>query len=255
MTVPLPKSFLTHPVAHRGYHDRARGVPENSLAAARAAVAGGYAIECDLQLSKDGQAMVFHDYGLERLTGAPGALALRSAAELGGLTLLGGDEGVPTLAALLAEVAGRVPLLVEIKDQDGGLGPRVGPLEEAAAAALEGYGGPVAMMSFNPHSMALMARLRPDLPRGLTTCDYRAEDWPSVPEDRRAALTEIEDYERVGASFVSHVHTDLTRPRIAALKAAGAAILCWTVRSPEAEAAARQVADNVTFEGYAAQAS
>lgn len=250
----LDPAFLARPIAHRGYHDRAAGRVENSRAGFAAAIAAGYGIECDLQLSADGVPMVFHDYDLKRLTGEAGPVRQRGAGELGRQELTGsGGEGIPTLAEMLALVDGRAPLLIEIKDQDGALGPDVGALEAAAAEVLAGYGGPVALMSFNPHSMAAMARLAPDIPRGLTTCDYRAEHWPTIPEPRRAELRPIlPDFERVGASFVSHVHNALDTPPVAALKARGVPVLCWTIRSPEEEVAARKIADNVTFEGYAA---
>ena len=145
-----------------------------------------------------------------------------------------------------------MPLLIEIKDQDGALGPDVGPLEEAVARAIAGYDGPVAVMSFNPHSVAAMARLAPDVPRGLTTCGLRPKGLAAPAAGGRDRLREIPDYDRDGASFISHEAADLDRPRVAELKDAGAAILCWTIRSPEAEAAARRIADNITFEGYAA---
>ena len=252
MTPPLPEPFLSRPLAHRALHDVTQGCPENSRAAMRAAIAAGYGIEMDLQLSADGQAMVFHDYDLERLTGVKGALRQCSAAELGKIALLHGDgETVPTLAEVLALVAGQAPLLIELKDQDGGMGPDIGPLEAATAAALEGYDGPVAVMSFNPHSVAEMARLAPGVPRGLTTSDYDPADWPlsAATCDR---LREIPDFDRVGAGFISHDAGDLNRPRVMALRAEGVPVLCWTIRSPNAEAEARRNADNITFEGYLA---
>lgn len=248
----LPDAFLHAPVAHRALHDIADGRPENSRAAIRAAMAAGYGIEIDLQLSADGQAMVFHDYGLERLTGASGPIRQHSGAELAAIPLLHGDgEGIPTLTEVLALVAGQVPLLIEIKDQDGALGPDVGPLEAATAKALQGYQGDVALMSFNPHSMAEMAQLCPDLPRGLVTDAFDPKVWP-VPEPTCARLRDIPDFDRVGACFISHNVKDLSAARVAELKAGGTPILCWTVRSPEVEAEARRVADNVTFEGYTA---
>jgi glycerophosphoryl diester phosphodiesterase len=108
-------------------------------------------------------------------------------------------------------------------------------------------------MSFNPHAVAQMARLAPHLPRGLTTSAYDPEDWSPLPEATCTHLRGIPDYDRTGASFVSHEAADLARPRLAELKAQGAAILCWTIRSPEAEDRARQVAQNITFEDYAAR--
>ncbi|MEC7763441.1 MAG: glycerophosphodiester phosphodiesterase family protein [Pseudomonadota bacterium] len=248
----LPAAFLGAPLAHRAYHDKASGRPENSRAAVRAAVAAGYGIECDVQLSRDGVAMVFHDYDLARLTGDKGPVAQRSAQDLGAITLIGGDEGIPTLAEVLDIVAGQVPLLIEIKDQDGAMGANIGPLEAAVADALEGYTGPVAVMSFNPHSVARMAELAPDTPRGLTTCGYSAEDWPLLNATTRTLLARIPDFDRVGASFISHDARDLTAPVVAELKAKSVPVLCWTIRSPAAETQAREIADNVTFEGYPA---
>ena len=246
----LPQAFLARPIAHRALHGPGR--PENSLAAVRTAVAGGYGIEIDLQLSADGVPMVFHDDALARLTGVEGPLAARTAQELGAMTLLGGDEGVPTLAEVLAEVAGRAPLLIEVKDQDGMLGDRVGTLEAATALALRGYAGPVAAMSFNPHSVIAMAALAPEVPRGIVTSAYDPADWAPLPAEACDRLRGIPDYDAAGACFVSHEAADLSRPRVAELKAMGARILCWTIRSPQAERAARAVAHNVTFEGYLA---
>lgn len=177
MRAPLPEAFLRLPIAHRALHDRAAGRPENSPGAIRAAIEAGYGIEIDLQLSADGVPMVFHDETLDRLTAETGPLAARTAAELRAIPLRDAADTIPTLAEVLELVAGRVPLLIEIKDQDGALGPAVGALEAATAAALEGYGGPAAVMSFNPQSMAEMARLRPDLPRGLVTSSYDPTDW------------------------------------------------------------------------------
>ncbi len=250
----LHPAFLSRPVAHRALHDRAQGRPENSRAAVRAAVDHGYGIEIDLQLSADGVPMVFHDHHLMRLTGEAGAVAERTAEELGRLALKGGDEGVPRLAEVLALVAGRAPLLIEVKDQSHALGPVEGVLEEATVAALRGYDGPVALMSFNPHSVMALRDAAPDLPRGLTTCDFdpTEPDWSPAGEARLSHLRDIADFDAAGACFVSHHWKDLARPRLAELKAASVPVLCWTIRTPEQEAEARRIADNVTFEGYLA---
>ncbi len=247
----LPRAFYDKPLAHRALHDVSDGRPENSRAAIRAAIAAGYGVEIDVQLSVDGAAMVFHDYALDRLTSATGPVRLRAARDLAGILLRGGDEGVPTLTEVLELVAGQVPLLVEIKDQDGGMGPDIGPLEEATAAALKGYEGDLAVMSFNPHAVARMAELLPEVPRGLVTSAYRYEDWP-LPKATCDHLREIPDFDRVAASFISHEVGDLDRPRVAEIKAQGAMICCWTIRSAAQEAEARRLADNITFEGYTA---
>ena len=248
----LPAAFLRTPLAHRAWHDVAAGRPENSVEAVRAAVDAGYGIEIDIQPSADGVPMVFHDHDLARLTGRPGRVAEMPAAALSRLPLLGGREAIPTLARVLDEVAGRVPLLIEIKDQSGSSGPEVGALERAVARVLQGYAGPVAVMSFNPHSVAAFHAAAPDIAVGLTTAAYRPADYPELLGAVCDHLRDIRDFDRVGASFISHEAADLARPRVAELKARGAKVLCWTIRSPEAEAQARRVADNITFEGYAA---
>lgn len=246
----LPQGFLTRPIAHRALHGP--GAPENSRAAIRAAIAGGYGIEIDIQPAQDGTPMVFHDYDLGRLTGQNGAIMQRSTAELGALRLMGSDESIPTLAEVLALVAGQVPLLIEIKDQDGALGPNLGTLEAAVAAQIAGYDGPVALMSFNPHSVMALSRLAPARPTGLVTCDYRPEHWPTVPAATRDRLRDIPDFAASGACFISHAHQELASPAVAALRARQVPVLCWTIRSPAEERAARQLADNITFEGYGA---
>lgn len=248
----LPAAFLDRPITHRGLHDRSQGRTENSIASFEAAITHGYGIELDLQLSKDGRAMAFHDYDLGRLTEESGPVAQRMANDLRQIALKDDGGTIPTFAEVLSLVAGRVPLLVELKDQDGAMGPSIGALEEAVAGDLATYSGAVALMSFNPHSVAALARLVPDIPRGLVTSAYTAEDWPTVPRAVRDILREIPDFDRVGATFISHEAADLGRDRVAELKRGGAAILCWTIRSEEQEARARQIADNVTFEGYLA---
>ncbi|MFC3629026.1 glycerophosphodiester phosphodiesterase family protein [Paracoccus angustae] len=244
----LPQAFLTAPIAHRGLHGP--GVPENSLAAARAAIDAGYGIELDIQPARDGRPMVFHDYDLARLTGVQGVVTDLDPDALAVQRLLGTDQTVPTLRQFLDLVAGRVPLLIEIKDQDMSLGPDIGLLHKAVADALQGYGGPVAVMSFNPHVVAGFHALAPDVPVGLTTCGYDERDWPGIPEKTRSHLAGINDFDESGACFVSHDKRDLDNPRLDALKAQGVPILCWTIRSAEEEALARRVADNITFEGY-----
>ena len=209
----LPEAFLRVPIAHRALHDVSDGRPENSRAAIRAAIDHGYGIEVDLQLSRDGQAIVFHDYDMGRLTG-------------------------------------RVPMLIELKDQHGQMGETDGRLERAVAAALEGYAGDVALMSFNPRSVVQLKTLCPDVARGIVTCGYPEEDWPLLRAEMRAHLATVPDYDEAGASFISHEVIDLGAPRVAELKAAGAHVLCWTVRSPAQEAEARRVAENITFERY-----
>jgi glycerophosphoryl diester phosphodiesterase len=250
--VPLPDSFLRLPLAHRGYHDHGKGVIENSPSAFRAAIAAGDGIELDVQRSADDVPVVFHDDDMDRLTDLSGDFRSFTVRELGRTVLRGGSDRIPTLKEVLALVAGRVPLLIEIKENWNTMEDTDGILERAVAEALVGYAGPVAVMAFNPHCIAHMARLAPDVPRGLTTEAYDPVLNAPIPADVCAYLREIPDYDRTLSSFISHQVSDLGRPRVAALKAQGAAILCWTVRSALDEALARRIAHNITFEGYAA---
>ncbi|WP_423207581.1 phosphodiesterase [Paracoccus yeei] len=245
----LHRDFLDRPIAHRGLHGP--GVPENSMAAFRAAIAAGYGIECDIQRAMDDTPMVFHDYELARLTDIEnGTVAASTPAQLARLHLLETQETIPTLREMLDAVAGRVPLLIEIKDPTIASGPDVGALPGRVAEALRGYDGPVAVMSFNPHVIAAFHEAAPEIAVGLTTCAYDAADWPMLDADTRAHLAAIADFDRVGAGFVSHDHTDLANPAVAALAARGVPVLCWTIRSPADEAEARRLARNITFEGY-----
>lgn len=249
MTRPaLPPAFLRGHIAHRGLHGP--GVPENSMAALRAAMDLGVAIELDVQPAADGTAMVFHDYDLTRLTGAEGPVDARAPDTLSRLTLLGTEETIPPLRDVLAAVAGAVPLLIEIKDRDGDMGPNVGPLEDAVIADLRGYDGDVAVMSFNPHSVARFRDHAPHLPRGLVTSAYAPEHWPDLTAATRNRLRAIPDYDALGCTFISHEAAALDMPRVADLKAQGAHVLCWTIRSRAQEVEARKVAEAVTFEGY-----
>ncbi len=237
----LPEVFLSTPIAHRALHDVEDGRPENSRAAIRSAIQHGYGIEIDLQLSSDGQAMVFHDYHLARLTDSTGWVADYSADELANINLKGGDEGIPTFAEILQLVAGQVAILVELKDQHGAMGQTDGQLERAVASDLVGYSGPLALMSFNPHMVALLAELSPSWPRGIVTCAYPEEYWPLIP-----------DYDRCGAVFISHEADDLDSSPVARIRSSGGHVLTWTIRSKQQEEQARRFADNITFEKYLA---
>ena len=249
----LPKDFLRLPIAHRAYHDRDAGRPENSREAIEAAMAAGYGIEIDLQLSSDGEAMVFHDYTLDRVTAETGDVDARDAATLSAIPLAGGKAGIPTFAEVLTQVAGRVPLLVELKDQDGRSAHAPGTLEARAAALVEGYDGPLAFMSFNPRMVGRLAELAPDWPRGLTTCAYEGEHFAHLSAEEKAYMQALGAVEPTGSSFISHEWKDLTRDSVTALRAKGLPVFCWTIRSAEEEAQARMHADNVTFEHYQAE--
>lgn len=246
----LDPAFSRVSLAHRGLHDATRRCPENSLPAMLRAVELGYGIELDVQLSADGIAMVFHDDTLDRMTSERGPVRARAARDLAAIFLRESDAKIPTLVDVLVAVDGAVPLLIEIKDQSGGNGAGPSALEQAVASDLAGYCGPVAVMSFNPHVVAAMARFAPNVARGLVSCAFAPADWPGLTPEMGDNLRDIASFDSVGACFVSHDWRDLDSPRVAELKATGVPIFCWTIRSPADEATARRVADTITFEGY-----
>ncbi len=248
--MPLDPRFLEVPLAHRGLHDKAQSAPENSPGAFRRAIAKGYGIELDCQVSADGQAMVFHDRNLDRLTDCDGPVNTRSAAELGRIKLKHSSDFIPTLATVLSLIDAKVPVLIEIKDQDGAFGENIGPLSAAIAGDVMEYPGPVAVMSFNPNAVAAVKQAAPNIETGLVTRDFLAEGRDDIPPPRRRDLTAMSGLGASGAAFISHDRADLASPVVARVKNAGMPILCWTVRSPTEEEIARNVADNITFEGY-----
>src|SRR3954470_1270280 len=166
------------PFAHRGLHGAGR--PENSRAAFEAAIAAGSGIELDVQASRDGAAIVFHDYKLDRLTAASGATAELDAAALAVLALSGTAETIPSLADALGLIAGRAPLLIEVKSPDR----HVVPLCRAVAAALRDYSGAVGVMSFNPEVGAWFARQAPERLRGLVVSESDKRGWRGRIERR-----------------------------------------------------------------------
>ena len=227
------------PFAHRGLHGPA--IVENSLSAFRAAVAGGFGIELDVQLSRDGEAIVFHDYDLDRLTEATGRVAERTAAELAAIHLRGTEETIPTLNDALRVIAGRTPLLIEVK------APRrhVRPLCGAVARALASYIGAVGVMSFNPEVGRWFARHAPERLRGLVVSEQGKGKWRGRIE-RNFALW------RARPDFLAYDIRDLPSDTAALARFAGRAIYTWTVRTEAERARAAENADQIIFEQPAA---
>lgn len=223
------------PFAHRGLHGG--GLVENSGGAIAAAVAKGYGIELDVQLSADGEAMVFHDYDLDRLTVEQGPLAGRTAAELQAIRLHVGGEVMPRLSEALEMIAGRVPLLIEVKSRDRG----VSPLCAAVARALEGYEGPVGVMSFNPQVGAWFARRAPNVLRGLVVTEQGKRGLRGRIE-RRLFLW------RARADFLACDVRDLPSRFAAARRRGGLPVYTWTVRTDADRARASAYADQIIFE-------
>jgi glycerophosphoryl diester phosphodiesterase len=225
--------------AHRGLH-RA-GVPENSLTAFHDAIAAGMGIECDVQRSSDGQAMVFHDFELDRLTGESGPVHLRSADELARIELSGSGDRIPTLKRMLDEVAGRAPVLVEIKSR-GGSFKHAGALCQAVRRVLEGYPGPHAIMSFDPRVVHWFADRSPLTVRGLVVTEENSKTLPGMIRRRLSLWAAKPD-------FLAYDIRDLPSRFAAGQRARGLPVLTWTVRSEEHRTRAALHADAPIAEG------
>lgn len=223
--------------AHRGLHGA--GVPENSLAAASRAIAADMGIECDIQMSADNVPMVFHDWELSRLTGATGMVAAWTAEAIEALSLLGTGQRPPRLDALLAQIGGSVPLLVELKSLPG---YDVTVPCGAVAARLAGYEGAVAVMSFDPRVPEWFASNVPGMVRGLVGTDTLDNGFKGVWREP-AALAAAQ------ADFLAIDMRDLARPEAAAWRCEGGTLLTWTVRTPETRALALACADALIAEG------
>jgi glycerophosphoryl diester phosphodiesterase len=227
--------LIALPFAHRGLHGG--GVAENSRAAFEAAIAAGHGIELDVQLSLDGHAFVFHDAELERLTGAEGAVASRTAAQLQAIRLRGSGETLPTLREIFELVAARAPLLIELKAP----GRAVAPLCLAVFRALEGYGGPVGAMSFNPEVARWFARNTPRLLRGLVLTERGKRGLRGRLERPFAFWRSLPD-------FLAYDVRDLPSRFAAARRARGIPVLTWTVRSEQDRGRAAASADQIIYE-------
>jgi glycerophosphoryl diester phosphodiesterase len=249
MLSPLARelAWLTaRPIAHRGLHDASANRIENTMAAFRAAVAEGYAIECDLQMSADGEAMVFHDSTLDRLTNARGKLSACTSAELKKIAFRNAKAYMSSLSELLDEAQGRVPLVIEIKSRwNGDI-----QLARRAVELLANYKGPHALMSFDPDIVAAVRQLSPAMVRGIVADRVAGEGWRRLPLARRLELRHLAHLERSVPHFISFDVEGLPWPPVQALRAGGMPVISWTVRSEAQAETALRYSDQITFEGF-----
>jgi glycerophosphoryl diester phosphodiesterase len=236
--------LIARPLAHRGLHDDQNGIIENTASAFVAAIAAHYGIECDLQISGDGEAMVYHDDTLGRLTETSARLDAMTAAELKRVTFRATRDHMMTLGELCDFVAGRAALLIELKS------PRAGDRRLAARAAkvLSGYAGQAAVMSFEPAQIVDLRRIAPRLPRGLAARKHAWSDAFAAPGRSVAALahalTARPQFVAYSLSGLPALLPTLTRSVF------GLPLLAWTVRSADNRAKAARYADQIIFEGF-----
>ena len=233
-------------IAHRGLHDVRNGVEENSLLAFEAAIEQGYAIEADVQLSGDGEAMVFHDRMLDRLTNETGAISDFTAAELNNIAFANGRGTIATLVQVLDLVAGRTGLVAEVKSSWSGNTRLV----QRTAQCLASYAGDAAVMSFDPVQVAWLAHEAPDLIRGMVADGATQDDYPWLPLSTRLSLREFRHADVTEPDFLSLDKHWLPCPVSRMYRKRRVPMICWTIRSEQEASDALRWCDQITFEGY-----
>ena len=232
---PAPDWLKELPIAHRGYHDLSKGRAENSMAAFRAAIDAGFAIECDLQVTATGEPVVFHDPELDRMTGVEGNVRDHSPASLLEMKLLDTADGIHLLSEHLKLVAGEVPVVLELKGVEG----EDAGFAEGVAKAVEAYEGKLALMSFDHWICAQFKSLMPNLPRGLTAYG-----------DDETYDTHLKAMNEYDLQFVSYGVRNLPNKFVRDMREIELPIITWTVKDQQSVSTTRQYADQMTFEGF-----
>ena len=244
----VPDWLVRQPIAHRGLHDRAAGVVENSRTAACAAISRNYAIECDVQLSADAEAVVFHDFTLDRLTRESGPVADLRADRLERVALLGSADRIPTFTSFLATVDGRVPLVCEIKSRfDGDL-----RLADRVADLAAGYPGPLAIKSFDPQVIIHLRSRLWSRPLGIVAeAGYDDPEWEELTPRLKRDLSQVLHFAETRPDFLSYRVGDLPHAIPYLCRTAiGLPVMTWTIRTPEQRQRAATWADQMVFEGF-----
>ena len=247
----MASPLFDRPIAHRGLHDREAGIIENSRSAFARAIEAGFAIECDLQLTRDGVPVVFHDDRLERLTGLDGLVRDISSDVLLSTPLLGSAAGdcPQTFGQLLEQVGGKVMLQVELKRQ---LPEKTKQLASVAVANCARYTGPITFESFDP-AMVVAARRAGFADRiGIITERYvgTGEDYEGLSPSDRFGLRHLLHWPWSRFDFLSVDKEALTLPAVRAFRAMGWPVTSWTIRSTDEARAALQHADQIVFERF-----
>jgi len=240
--------LVERPIAHRGQHDKANGILENTESAFAAAIRNNYAIECDLQITAEGDAVVFHDETLERVCEVQGMVKDFTVKQLKSYSYRIGKDRIQTLGELLDQVDGRVPLVIELKSHWNG----DDALARRALKVLEPYDGPYALMSFDPDLVAAVAEYSPYTVRGITA-DRAVDSYYNILSvDRRLEIRTFSHLARTRPHFVSFYFRELPYAPVQRIRAAGHPIITWTIRNEEQARMARRYSDQITFEGFAA---
>ncbi|MCI0598956.1 MAG: glycerophosphodiester phosphodiesterase [Beijerinckiaceae bacterium] len=246
--INAPGWLTARPIAHRGLHSGQIGLVENTPAAAAAALAKNYAIECDIQRTKDGEAVVFHDAALDRLMRAEGRVDAFTAGQLRRLAYKECDQSINSLSDFLARISGRSPVIVEVKSHyDGDM-----RLAGRALAVTENYSGPICLKSFDPSVLIHLRRSGARCPVGLVArALYEDEEWANVPRDRLASFADLRDFPAAQPDFLSWNTGDLPHAvPLLCREVIGIPVMTWVVRSGAAAESALRWADQIIFEGF-----
>ncbi len=240
-------SFLVErPIAHRGLHAPSRGIIENTESAFQAAIDAEFAIECDVQLTADGDAAVFHDDTVDRLIEGKGEVRRFTSTQVKSLKFRQTRDKVQTLPELLEQVAGRAVLVIELKSHwDGNV-----DLVRRTIQSVAKYKGLFALMSFDPDMVEAMRVLAPDIIRGITADKASDAYYDRLPVIRRAELRQFGHIGRTIPHFVSYDWHDLPAAHVTQLRSAGHPVITWTIRSQAEAAMALRHGDQITFEGF-----
>ncbi len=222
--------------AHRGLHGH--GIPENSITAFRRAAEKGLGIELDVQLSSDGQVVVFHDYTTDRMTGIKGKISEMTYGELERLSLGQTEEKIPLLSSVLEVVDGKVPILIELKGESTST-----ELCPAVCEVLDGYRGQILVESFNPVLIRGFARLRPDVPRGILSADLTKTKGALGFALKHLLLNFL-----CRVDFVAYDFEDKLPLSAQLCVKMGARKLLWTPRNDQEVKASKPQCDGIIFE-------
>jgi glycerophosphoryl diester phosphodiesterase len=228
------------PVAHRGFHSP--GIPENSMAAFRAAIQNGYTIELDVHATKDDVLVVFHDDNLARMTGYPKTVEDCTFAEIRDLVLDSTAEKIPALAEVLDAVNGRAGLLIEIKQH-----PRIGHVEELICRLLDHYPGNFAVVSFDPRILAWFYRNRPMYIRGQISGGLKGTKLPVL---QRFLLKNLVVALISRPDFIAYEYRYLSRWIRFFAGMFRLPVLAWTIRDPATAKRCREEGHGLIFEGF-----
>jgi glycerophosphoryl diester phosphodiesterase len=246
----IPSWLVAKPIAHRGLHNKPEGIIENTVSAAEAAIAHGFPIELDVQLTADNEAIVFHDFELDRLTGETGLVADRKLSDLTRIDIAGakGGDRITSFTDYLGTIAGRTPLVVEIKSQfneDMRLTKRV-------IEILKDYRGPFVIKSFDPDIVAHLREHAPAITRGfIGELEYASKADSFLTPEKKHRMANLLHFGESQPHFLSWRVKDIPCASTHLSRLLGnLPVMTWTVRTPEERARAEKHADQMVFEGF-----